>query len=76
MKRGRMAVKSVIVICVFSVLLVASLTFFAAYMHPSKSITVHINDYGEADFELPIFIIAMIGGCYFVWAEGERWVME
>ncbi len=44
-----------------AMVVVLSITFMAALLSPDKRITVDINAFGEAWFELPIVILVGIG---------------
>ena len=37
-----------------------SLTFLNAYFNPNKSVTIWINKFGEADFELFIVLLGLV----------------
>ena len=44
-----------------AMVVVLSITFMAALLSPDKRVTVDINAFGEAWFELPIVILVGIG---------------
>jgi len=47
--------------CTLAVVVVLTITFMAALLSPDKRVTVDINAFGEAWFELPIIILVGIG---------------
>ena len=47
--------------CTLGVVVVLTITFMAALLSPDKRVTVDINAFGEAWFELPIIILVGIG---------------
>ena len=57
--------------CAWGLMFMAGLTFLTAYGSPEKVALVTINTIGEANFELPLVLLAMTAGGYYVLEAGR-----
>jgi len=58
--------------------LIMGATFISAYFSPFKIVTVHINNWGEANIELLFFLLTFPCVIYYItslrWRDNKMWV--
>jgi hypothetical protein len=58
--------RAVALVCAWALSFMAGLTFLTAYGNPDKVVLVSINAIGEANWELPIVLLGMTAGGYYI----------
>ena len=52
--------------------LIALKIFLSAYFHPSKSVVVTVNQYGEANLELVLFVGGFVLNMYYLYKRNVK----
>lgn len=73
MKKSKLARIYGVSVVVLSYLVLFS-TFLAAYFYPSKTVTITINTFGEANLELALLILA--APCVFLFYNDYIWELS